>query len=136
MPEIAIFYCQHQRERLNGVLKMLNGPLVPDIRKVALPCSGKMEVSFLLKALESGADGIALLGCPEAECHYLVGSTRAKNRVGYVQKILGEIGLSQDRVQRFVLENQNPQEKTDALIAWVKKIQAMGGWNRLSSSSK
>jgi len=136
MSEIAIFYCQHQKERINGVWKMLNGPLAPNIRKVALPCSGKMEVSFLLKTLESGADGIALLGCPEAECHYVVGSTRAKNRVGYAQKILREIGLEQDRVQRFVFDKQNPQENTDSLIAWVKKIQAMGGWNRLSLSNK
>ena len=107
------------------ILETLDGPAGPNIRKVALPCSGKLETSFLLKALENGAHGVALFGCPEGECHYLVGSTRAKNRVGYARRILKEIGLEEDRVRRFVLENQSQLEDTDSLSAWAGKVQAM-----------
>lgn len=107
------------------ILEALDGPAGPNIRKVALPCSGKLETSFLLKALENGAHGVALFGCPEGECRYLVGSTRAKNRVGYVRRILREIGLEEDRVHRFVLENQTQLEETDWLTAWAEKVQSM-----------
>jgi len=127
MVELAIFYCQHQTGRMMKILEALNGPAGPNIRKVALPCSGKIEISFLLKALESGAEGVALFGCPEGECHYLVGSTRAKNRVGYARRILREIGLEEDRVRRFVLENQTQLEEMDSLNAWVEKVQSMNG---------
>jgi len=132
MSEIAIFYCQHQTEQVNGVLKILHGPLGLNIRKVALPCSGKLEAFFLFQALEHGADGAALFGCPEGECRYLVGSTRAKNRIGYAQKILREIGWEQDRVRRFIFENQNQRLCTDSVIAWLEKIQAMGSLHKPS----
>lgn len=124
---LAIFYCQHQTERMMQILGTLKNLAGSRIRKVALPCSGKMEVSFLLKALENGANGVALFGCPEGECHYLVGSTRAKNRVRYARKILSEIGLEEDRIRRFVFEDQTPTQETDSLTAWAEKVQSMGG---------
>ena len=124
--ELAIFYCHNQTPTIKELLGKLNGSGMMNSRKVALPCSGKMEVSYLLKALESGADGVAIVGCPEGECDYLTGSTRAKGRVRYVRKILGEIGLGEDRVRRFVLRNASQQEPMETLIEWVERIKAMG----------
>jgi len=130
MFEVAIFYCQHQTDRMMEILKTLDGPVAPKIRKVALPCSGKLEVSFLLKALENGADAVALFGCPEGECHYLVGSTRAKNRVRYARRILGDIGLEEERVRRFVLAELSPSGETSSLTEWMSRVESMGGLNR------
>ena len=134
MSEVAIFYCQHQTERMMQILKTLNGSAAPKIRKVALPCSGKLEVSFLLKALESGADAVALFGCPEGECNYLIGSTRAKNRVRYARKILGDIGLEEERIRRFVLAEPAPSGEMGSLTEWVSKVGAMGGLDRKAIS--
>jgi coenzyme F420-reducing hydrogenase delta subunit len=127
MFELAIFYCQHQTGRMMQILGNLNNLAGSRIRKVALPCSGKLEVSFLLKALENGANGAALFGCPEGECHYLVGSTRAKNRVRYARRILSEIGLEEERVRRFVCADQTTPGEMDSLTAWAEKIQSMSG---------
>jgi len=129
MFEVAIFYCQHQTDRMMQVLRTLNGSSVPKIRKVALPCSGKLEVSFLLKALEDGADAVAIFGCPEGECHYLVGSSRAKNRVRYARRILGDIGLEEERVRRFVLADPAPAGETGSLAEWIGQVESMGGVN-------
>ena len=130
MFEVAIFYCQHQTDRMMQILGTLNGSSAPKIRKVALPCSGKLEVAFLLKALENGADAVAIFGCPEGECHYLVGSTRAKNRVRYARKILKDIGLEEERVRRFILADPTPTGETGSLTEWVGKIESMGGVDR------
>ena len=135
MSEVAIFYCQHQTERITQILSSLNGPAAPKIRKVALPCSGKLEVSFLLKALENGADAVALFGCPEGECNYLIGSTRAKNRVRYARKILGDIGLEEERIRRFVLAEPAPSGEPGSLTEWVSKIGAMAGLDRKAISN-
>jgi F420-non-reducing hydrogenase iron-sulfur subunit len=135
MSEVAIFYCQHQTDRMMQVLSTLNGSAAPKIRKVALPCSGKLEVSFLLKALESGADAVAIFGCPEGECHYLVGSTRAKNRVRYARRILGDIGLEEERVRRFVLADPTSAGGVGSLTEWVSKVESMGGLNRNAISN-
>jgi len=85
-----------------------------------------MEIILLTKALESGADGVALFGCPEGACRYLVGSSRAKGRVAHVGKILEEIGLEKDRLQRFVLGNQGPDENVREMGKWVEKIRSLG----------
>jgi F420-non-reducing hydrogenase iron-sulfur subunit len=127
MFELAIFYCQHQTDRVMQTLGNLTNLAGSRIRKVALPCSGKLEVSFLLKALENGANGVALFGCPEGECHYLVGSTRAKNRVRYARRILSEIGLEEERIRRFVFADQTTPGEMDSLMAWAEKVQSMSG---------
>ena len=125
MLEVAIFYCQHQTDRMRQILRTFDGSAAPKIRKVALPCSGKLEVSFLLKALENGANAVALFGCPEGECHYLVGSTRAKNRVQYARRILREIGLEEERIHRFVFADQTPSGEMESLTAWAEKVRSM-----------
>ena len=121
MTELVYFYCQHQEERIVEILRRSEAEGVR-IRKSALPCSGKLEVSFLLKALENGAAGVALFACPEEECHYAVGSTRAKNRFRHTARILKEIGLQEDRIQRFVLEGLSQSTSLDGVSSWVEKM--------------
>ncbi len=123
--EITIFYCTRQGERVTQILKGVNGSGLLKVRKAALPCSGKLEVFQLTRALENGADGVALFGCPEGECRYVVGSSRAKGRVSHAGKILEAIGWEKERVRRFVLESQPSQETLKAISDWVEKIRTM-----------
>ena len=58
-----------------------------NIKIVKLPCTGKIDVLYLLKAFEDGADGVFVAGCMEGDCHYLTGNLRARKRVDYVKKI-------------------------------------------------
>ena len=124
--ELAIFYCNHQAEETKQILKALDCSGNMRIRKIALPCSGKLEVIHLTKALESGADGVALCGCQEKECHYQVGSQRAKGRVRYAGKILEEIGLEKDRIRRFIFSEFSLTQNLDAFREWIEKVKAMG----------
>ena len=123
--EIVVFYCTQQEERVTQVLKGLNGRIKLRVRKVVLPCSGKLEVFQLTKALEGGAEGVALFGCPEGECRYMVGSSRARGRVSYAGRILETIGLEKERVKRFVLAGQIGTETLEAFSTWVDEITAM-----------
>jgi coenzyme F420-reducing hydrogenase delta subunit len=123
--EIAIFFCTHLRERVQGVLKGSSGSGADRFRPVSLPCSGKLEVFQLTRALETGADGVALFGCPEVACRYLAGSLRAKGRVGHTARILEEIGWGKDRVRRFVMENQPEQDLLQDFSGWVERVRAM-----------
>jgi F420-non-reducing hydrogenase iron-sulfur subunit len=123
---ITIFYCSQQEEKVNQILTGLDGSGGGKFRRVPLPCSGKMEIILLTKALESGADGVALFGCQEGACRYLVGSSRARGRVAHAGKILEEIGLEKDRLQRFVLGNQAPAEAVREMGEWVEKIRTLG----------
>jgi len=123
---ITVFYCSQQGEKVHQILTGLDGSGGGKFRRVPLPCSGKMEIILLTKALESGADGVALFGCPEGACRYLVGSSRARGRVAHAGRVLEEIGLKKDRLRRFVLGNQGPDETVREMGEWVVKIRSLG----------
>ena len=123
--QVAIFYCQHRAVAMQQLLTNLGSWGGLNVRQVALPCSGKVEVLHLTKALESGADGVGIFGCPEKECHYVVGSERAKGRVGHTERILQEIGLEGDRVHRFVFPPQPNPGDFNEFSAWLEKVRAM-----------
>jgi coenzyme F420-reducing hydrogenase delta subunit len=135
MVHITVFYCAQQGKKIGQILERLNGKGAKKFRRVPLPCSGKLEVFQLTKALESGADGVALFGCPEGTCRYLVGSSRARGRVAYTGRILEEIGLEKDRVQRFVLGKQESVKTAQEIGEWVNRIQSRGTIRRTAAAT-
>ena len=64
-----------------------------NIRIIRVPCSGKVDVRHLLRAIQKGADGVCVIGCLEGTCHYNEGNLRARERVEHVKTLLEEIGL-------------------------------------------
>ena len=72
-----------------------------NIRMIKLPCTGKLEVIHLLRAIEDGADGVYAAGCLEGECHYLKGNLWARKRVDHVKNLLAEVGLEPERVEMY-----------------------------------
>jgi coenzyme F420-reducing hydrogenase delta subunit len=121
--ELTVFYCQHQGEKIAPLLNELAGSDGIELKKIALPCSGKIEVFHLTKAIEKGADGVAIFGCPEGNCRYVIGSQRAGGRVRYTQRILKAIGIEENRVSRFILEKNRSQEGTGEFAAWARSVQ-------------
>jgi heterodisulfide reductase subunit A len=100
-PEIIVFachYCAYAAADLAGSMRL---QYPSTIRMVKLPCTGKLEVIHLLRALEAGADGVYAAGCLEGECHYLKGNLWARKRVDYVKTLLAELGIEPERVEMY-----------------------------------
>jgi len=66
---------------------------------IFVPCLGFLSVSHILAALNYGADGILLVGCPLERCHFEQGARIAKRKVELIKKVLEEIGLVPDKVE-------------------------------------
>jgi coenzyme F420-reducing hydrogenase delta subunit len=66
---------------------------------IMLPCGSKIEVYHLMKIIEQGTDGVVVVVCPEEQCQFLTGSDRAARRVGHTNKLLSEVGMSENRVE-------------------------------------
>ncbi len=77
------------------------------IRIVRVPCTGKVDVAHLLRAIEKGADGACIIGCKEGECHYKKGNFRARKRVEQAKKILATVGSDEGRVEMFNLSSSD-----------------------------
>ena len=94
---ICVFYCPNNFDasQLSGACKSVDHDTV---KMIGLPCSGKVDVPYLVKAVETGADGVAVVACKKTECRHFEGSPRACKRVAAVESLLEEIGFSPGRM--------------------------------------
>ena len=69
-----------------------------ELKIIPLPCSGKMDILYLTKAFETGADGVAVVMCKQGECRYLEGNLRARKRAEAIDALLEEVGLGKGRI--------------------------------------
>ncbi len=70
----------------------------PEIKILSVPCSSKVETLSIIKAFESGMDGIFVLGCKENTCRLLDGNLRAQRTINHTKKLLMEINIETDRL--------------------------------------
>jgi coenzyme F420-reducing hydrogenase delta subunit len=63
-------------------------------------CSGRVDLSFLLRAFRNGMDGVFVGGCHFNECHYLTdGNFHALQTILLGKKLLAHLGLSPERLR-------------------------------------
>jgi F420-non-reducing hydrogenase iron-sulfur subunit len=125
-PEIIVCacpYCAYAAADLAGSMR-LQYPTT--IRMIKLPCTGKLEVIHLLKALEAGADGVYAAGCMEGECHYLKGNLWARRRVDYVKKLLAELGLEPERVEMYNMSSAMGPRFAEVAEEFTERIKRLG----------
>ena len=104
-PAITLFSCHYTSQQScvaeGNELAQLGFP--SNISLVRVPCTGKLQVTTLLKAFEDGADGVYVVGCPADGCHNVKGSVRAAKRVAAVKAALEELGVEGERVEMYHL---------------------------------
>lgn len=69
------------------------------MRIVRVMCSGRVEPTFVLKAFQSGADGVLVCGCHIGDCHYVDGNREAARRIPLLKKMLTQLGIEEERVR-------------------------------------
>jgi F420-non-reducing hydrogenase iron-sulfur subunit len=94
--KIVAFCCENSA--LKAAEALSDPATLEAVELVRLPCTGKAETGLLLACLERGHPGVLVLGCPQDNCKFLVGSTRAAKRVQATRRILKEAGLAEERV--------------------------------------
>jgi F420-non-reducing hydrogenase iron-sulfur subunit len=97
-----------------------------NIKIVKVPCTGRVDIMFILKAFEDGADGVYLVGCLEGDCHYLVGNLRARKRVEYVKKLLDECHIGGERAAMYNLSSAQGQRFAEIAREMTAKIKELG----------
>ena len=76
-----------------------------NVKIIQVPCTGRVDIIHLLRAIEDGADGLYVAGCLEGECHFINGNLKTRKKVEYVKKALTEIGMEPDRIEMFNLSS-------------------------------
>ena len=117
----CIFYCSNHlaSDQFAGLCSGLAGDT---LKTISLPCSGKVDVPYLIKAYETGADAVAIVTCPKNECRHFEGSLRAHKRAEAVESLLEEIGLSAGRMAVFECGQQGASQALSEIKQFTDRV--------------
>ena len=96
-PKIVGFlcnWCAYQGADLAGTSRMA---YAPNVRIVRVMCTGRIDPTFVLKAFNSGADGVIIAGCHPGDCHYSEGNYKTTRRIAFLRKLLSQMGIDSER---------------------------------------
>ncbi len=97
----------------------------PNIRVIRVPCSGRVNPQFLVKALKDGADGVWVSGCHPGDCHYQTGNYFARRRFYVMKELLEFVGVEPERINFSWIsasEGKKFQEVATEVTERVKKV--------------
>ncbi len=116
-------YCAYAAADLAGSMRL---QYPSNVRVLRLPCTGKLEVNYLMTAFEQGIDGVIVAGCLEGGCHFLEGNLRARKRVERAKKLLEEIGLEPERVEMFNLSSAEGIRFAEIVTEMSQRLARLG----------
>ncbi len=97
-PKIVAFCCEESGMPAYEHALSLGLELPEGLRVIAIPCGGKAETGYIMKALDEGADAVMVFACYEGNCKYVRGNIRAEKRVNYLKGRLEKLGLSPEKI--------------------------------------
>jgi F420-non-reducing hydrogenase iron-sulfur subunit len=131
-PKIVGFlcnWCSYRAADLAGTARITHEP---NIRIIRVMCSGRIDPTFVLKALSLGADGVMIAGCHPGECHYNEQNYKAMRRFQMLQHTLRGLGVEEKRVQLVWASAAEGQQLAEAIDKLVTDVRALGplGWSQ------
>lgn len=98
----------------------------PEIKIVSVPCSSKVETLSIIKAFESKADGVFVIGCKENTCRLLDGNLRAQRMINYTKSLLDEIDIDSSRLSLIQMGTSGINDFNDVADYMTELINRLG----------
>lgn len=125
-PKILAFccnWCSYAGADLAGTSRM---QMPPNVRIIRVNCTGRVDPSFILKALGQGADGVLISGCHPGDCHYTSGNLKMKARYTLLQDALEQAGINPERVHLQWASAAEGDVFAEGVRQMVKRIKKLG----------
>jgi F420-non-reducing hydrogenase iron-sulfur subunit len=126
VPKIVAFlcnWCSYAGADLAGISRI---QYPASIRVIRVPCSGRVDPFHILKALQSGADGVLVSGCHPGDCHYLTGNYVARRRFAVLNDLLEFAGLDPGRVSFSWVSAAEGERFAEVVREVTEKVKALG----------
>ncbi len=116
-PDVLVFVCANCTPMAQSIPRQwLQEELTVQLK--VFPCSGKIDIQYIMHALEGGIRGICLLTCAEGQCCLAEGNLRASVRIATAKRLMEEIGLDPDVLIMKRCDNgASSTEKLKALVS-------------------
>lgn len=124
-------WCSYTGADLAGTARM---KYAPNVRVIRVMCSGRVDPTFVLKALESGADGVLIAGCHPGDCHYQEGNYKALRRYRLLKKMLSDFGVEEGRVRLEWISASEGDRFAQVVNDMTAQVRALGPFNRQKAS--
>jgi F420-non-reducing hydrogenase iron-sulfur subunit len=134
-PRIVAFlcnWCSYAGADLAGTTRLKHRA---DLRVIRVPCSGRVDPGFVLKAFERGADAVLVGGCHPGDCHYVTGNLNARRRFFVLKHLLSLLGVEEER---FVVawcsaaEGAKWAELVNGICETVEKLGPLKGFKAIA----
>ena len=125
-PKITAFvctWCTYAGADLAGTSRL---KYQANICVVKLPCTGRIDPHFIIKAFENGADGVLVSGCHPGDCHYTSGNFNARRRFTIFRSLMDFIGMDMERLQFSWVSAAEGAKWTHVVDDVTDKIRKLG----------
>ncbi len=90
-------------------------------------CSGRVDLAFLLRALQGGADGVLIGGCWPGECHYVTeGNYDALGNILLGRKLLAQLGVEPERLRIEWIAASEGSRFAEVMSEFTQSIRELG----------
>ena len=130
-PRIVAFlckWCTYAGADLAGTSRMT---YPANVRALMLPCTGRIDVSFVLRAFLQGADGVLVSGCHPGDCHYTAGNYRARRRWILFRDLLDVIGFDLRRFDLAWISAAEGAKFVKTIQTFTDKIKGLGPYEAM-----
>ncbi|MCP5405925.1 MAG: hydrogenase iron-sulfur subunit [Chromatiaceae bacterium] len=127
-PRILVLACENDAYPALDQAGMNGVEINPWARVIPVRCLGSVSLSWVTDSLNSGYDGIVLLGCSKGDdyqCHFVRGSAMAHERMSKVGDTLQSLNLEPERVQVYevaITDIERAPKLINDMAETVKKI--------------
>jgi F420-non-reducing hydrogenase iron-sulfur subunit len=90
-------------------------------------CTGRVDLSFILRAFSGGADGVFIGGCWPGECHYVTeGNYDALANMHLCRKLMAHLGIAPERLRLEWISASEGSRFAEVMNDFGDKLRALG----------
>ncbi len=119
-------WCSYRAADLAGTARI---KYPPNVRLIRLMCSGRLDPTFVIKALSGGADAVLISGCHPGECHYIEQNYKALRRYHLLKRTLAQFGVEPGRIKLVWASAAEGDRLAKEITKMVEEVRALGPLN-------
>jgi F420-non-reducing hydrogenase iron-sulfur subunit len=116
-------WCSYEGADLAGTSRRKYPTNVLPIRVM---CTGRIDPTFVLRALSEGADGVLISGCHPGDCHYQKGNYKTLKRFHLLRDLLEQYGIEPERLRLEWVSASEGVKFADVIAEMTEEIRRLG----------
>jgi F420-non-reducing hydrogenase iron-sulfur subunit len=125
-PKVLAFvcnWCTYTGADLAGTSRLKQQP---NARLIRVPCTGRIDPVFIIKAFENGADGVLISGCHPGDCHYNAGNFHARRRWILFRNLMEFVGIDSTRLHFSWVSASEGKKWVDVINGVIDTVRRQG----------